>query len=64
MIGGTPGRAAAHGVYLSFVGPWVRETDAQTLRGIIKPRLRGKLGVQGLANLNAYLYGDAIAEDF
>lgn len=44
-----------------MVGPWVSETDVQTLNEYIKPIIRKNLGVQGLENLNAYLYGDEIA---
>ncbi len=45
----------------NFVGPWVSATDTQTLNARIKPTIRAGLGVQGLENLNAYLYGDEIA---
>ncbi len=44
-----------------FVGPWVSKTDMQTLNEYIKPIMRGGLGVQGMDNLNAYLYGDEMA---
>ncbi|MDE7244294.1 MAG: Zn-dependent protease [Oscillospiraceae bacterium] len=43
------------------VGPWVAKTDVQTLNQLIKPIIHDGLGVQGLENLNAYLYGDEIA---
>ena len=43
-------------------GPWVTETDMETLHNYIKPIISDKLGVQGLENMNAYLYGDEIAE--
>lgn len=42
-------------------GPWVTETDMETLNEYIKPIIRDELNVQGLENLNAYLYGDEIA---
>lgn len=42
-------------------GPWVTETDTETLNEYIKPIIRDRLNVQGLENLNAYLYGDEIA---
>lgn len=44
-----------------MVGPWVSKTDMQTLNEYIKPIIHDGLGVQGLDNLNAYLYGDEIA---
>jgi uncharacterized protein YjaZ len=44
-----------------LVGPWVSKTDMQTLNEYIKPIILDGLGVQGLENLNAYLYGDEIA---
>jgi uncharacterized protein YjaZ len=44
-----------------LVGPWVSETDMKTLNDYIKPIIREGLGVQGLENLTAYLYGDEIA---
>ncbi|WP_139652881.1 DUF2268 domain-containing protein [Raoultibacter phocaeensis] len=43
------------------VGPWVTKTSEETLRHAIKPKLREALGVQGMAALSAYLYGDEIA---
>lgn len=43
-----------------LAGPWVTKTDLQTLRQS-KPKLRANLNVQGLENLNAYLYGDEMA---
>lgn len=42
-------------------GPWVTKTDIQTLNENIKPIIFDSLGVQGLENLNAYLYGDEMA---
>ncbi len=42
-------------------GPWVTKTDMQTLNDYIKPIIHDGLGVQGLENLNAYLYGDEMA---
>lgn len=42
-------------------GPWVTKTDQETLNGYIKPIIHDGLGVQGLENLNAYLYGDEMA---
>lgn len=44
-----------------MVGPWVYKTDMQTLNEYIKPLLHEALGVQGMDNLNAYLYGDEMA---
>lgn len=43
------------------IGPWVKRTDRKTLDECIKPIIRGGLEVQGLENLNAYLYGDEMA---
>ncbi len=42
-------------------GPWVTKTDMETLNEYIKPIIHDGLGVQGLENLNAYLYGDEMA---
>ena len=42
-------------------GPWVTKTDPETLNDHIKPIIHDGLNVQGLENLNAYLYGDEIA---
>lgn len=42
-------------------GPWVTKTDMATLNEYIKPIIHGGLNVQGLENLNAYLYGDEMA---
>ncbi len=42
-------------------GPWVKKTDIHTLNQSIKPIIQKGLEVQGLENLNAYLYGDEIA---
>lgn len=42
-------------------GPWVTKTDMETLNDYIKPMIHDGLNVQGLENLNAYLYGDEIA---
>jgi len=42
-------------------GPWVAKTDMKTLNEYIKPIIREGLNVQGLENLNAYLYGDEMA---
>jgi len=44
-----------------MVGPWVSKTDMQTLNEYIKPITREGLGMQGMYNLNAYLYGDEMA---
>ncbi|MGL6198814.1 MAG: DUF2268 domain-containing protein [Lachnospiraceae bacterium] len=44
-----------------LVGPWVSRTDTQTLNDYVKPIIREGLGVQGMDNLNAYLYGDEMA---
>lgn len=43
-------------------GPWVTKTDMQTLNEYIKPIIHDGLNVQGLENLNAYLYGDEMAK--
>lgn len=42
-------------------GPWVTKTDMVTLNEYIKPIIHDGLNVQGLENLNAYLYGDEMA---
>ena len=42
-------------------GPWVKKTDMKTLNEYIKPIIYDGLDVQGLENLNAYLYGDEMA---
>mgnify|MGYP001157705408 FL=1 len=42
-------------------GPWVTKTDMETLNEYIKPIIYDGLSVQGLENLNAYLYGDEMA---
>lgn len=42
-------------------GPWVTKTDMDTLNKCIKPIIYNGLNVQGLENLNAYLYGDELA---
>lgn len=44
-----------------FAGPWVTETGPALLEKRIKPVIREHLGVRGLQNLNAYLYGDELA---
>ena len=44
------------------VGPWVTKTDLTTLNESVKPVIHAGLQVQGLERLNAYLYGDAMAE--
>lgn len=44
------------------VGPWVTKTDLTELHEYVKPIIKEGLGVQGLENLNAYLYGDEIAK--
>lgn len=44
----------------NMAGPWVTKTDMVALNNI-KPVLRNNLNVQGLENLNAYLYGDELA---
>ena len=43
-------------------GPWVTKTNRTTLNECIKPIIRNGLHVQGLENLNAYLYGDEMAK--
>lgn len=60
----TEGLAENFATYLygeDLIGPWVSKTDMQTLNEYIKPIIRGGLGVQGMDNLNAYLYGDEMA---
>nr|WP_294493192.1 DUF2268 domain-containing protein [uncultured Mediterraneibacter sp.] len=42
-------------------GPWVTKTDMKILNEHIKPVIYDGLNVQGLENLNAYLYGDEMA---
>lgn len=42
------------------VGRWVRETSPQTLRDVVKPLIRDRLGTSNFAALSSYLYGDAI----
>ena len=42
-------------------GPWVKKTDMKMLNEYIKPIIYDGLDVQGLENLNAYLYGDEMA---
>lgn len=42
-------------------GPWVTKTEIKTLNEYIKPIIHDGLNVQGLENLNAYLYGDEMA---
>lgn len=44
-----------------LVGPWVSKTDIQELNDYVKPIIYDGLGVQGMDNLNAYLYGDEMA---
>lgn len=59
------GLAENYATYLygeEMAGPWVTATDMETLNELIKPVLRENLGVQGLENLNSYLYGDDIAD--
>lgn len=42
-------------------GPWVTKTDIEFLSEYIKPIIYNGINVQGLENLNAYLYGDEMA---
>ena len=42
-------------------GPWVKKTTMKMLNEYIKPIIYDGLDVQGLENLNAYLYGDEMA---
>lgn len=44
-----------------LAGPWVTATRPEVLQEQIKPVIRKNLGVRGLQNLNAYLYGDRLA---
>lgn len=43
-------------------GLWVTKTDIKTLNEYIKPIIYDGLNVQGIENLNAYLYGDEILQ--
>lgn len=43
-------------------GPWVTKTDIEWLDDYIKPIIHEGLGVQGLSEMNAYLYGDEMAK--
>lgn len=45
-----------------LIGPWVLNTKLETLNNIIKPIISKHLDVKGLAEINAYLYGDDMAE--
>lgn len=44
------------------VGPWVKKTEVEWLNDYIKPTMQEALGVQGLSEINAYLYGDEMAQ--
>lgn len=44
-----------------MAGPWVTKTEIDWLDDYIKPIIHEGLGVQGLSELNAYLYGDEMA---
>lgn len=44
-----------------LTGPWVTRTDWDKDGKYIKDKIRPALGVQGLEQLNAYLYGDEMA---
>ena len=44
-----------------FLGPWVARTDRKTLSSV-KGIIRDNLGVTGLENITAYLYGDEMAQ--
>lgn len=44
-----------------LAGPWVTKTGRRTLEEVIKPVIRGALHIQGLENLNGYLYGGETA---
>ena len=60
----TEGLAENFATYLygeDKAGPWVANTDMDTLNEYIKPIIHDGLNVQGLENLNAYLYGDELA---
>ena len=43
-------------------GLWVTKTGIKTLNEYIKPIIYDGLNVQGIENLNAYLYGDEILQ--
>lgn len=45
----------------NMAGPWVTKTDVEWLNEYIKPIIHEGLGVQGLSEINAYLYGDEMA---
>ena len=44
------------------LGPWVTNTDMDTLNDYVKPLIKKALDVKGLEGITAYLYGDEIAE--
>ncbi len=44
------------------LGPWVTNTDMDTLNEYVKPLIKEALDVKGLEGITAYLYGDEIAE--
>lgn len=52
---------AAHLYGEARIGPWIQETDMETLNDYIKPIMKDGLNAQGLDNITAYLYGDEMA---
>lgn len=52
---------ATHLFGKDHAGPWVTSTTPDVLEHQIKPAIRQALGVQGMAALSAYLYGDETA---
>lgn len=53
---------AAHLYGEDQIGPWVAQTDPETLNDYIKPIIKDGLGAQGMENITAYLYGDEMAQ--
>ena len=45
-----------------LAGPWVTKTDMEKDGSMIREKIHDALDVQGLEQLNAYLYGDEMAE--
>lgn len=48
---------------LENMGPWVSNVSIEELNDYIKPIIKEGLGLQGLDNITAYLYGDDIAKE-
>ncbi|UHA73249.1 DUF2268 domain-containing protein [Paenibacillus sp. 481] len=45
-----------------LIGPWVSNTNMETLNKRIKPVLKDQLQLTGFANIAPYLYGDELAQ--